>query len=258
MQHKVLTIKYMFIIFGSLFLLLISGCASQKTKNQTTNNNDQLEPINRISFGLNETLDEYILHPIATGYAKYTPEIYKTAITNFFDNLETPNIITNSFLQGDFQNGFSSTSRFLVNSTIGIAGLLDPATCMGIKKHYTDVGQTLAKLGISRGSYLQVPISGANTVRNSPNIATSILLDPTTYLNSTVLLPLTTLKIINARSNILPATNIRDEAAIDLYNFTREVYLQKRIKFIEGVDEPMQRYEDIFDIAPDDSILSLE
>ena len=257
MQKKTLTSPYVSIIFAALLLLFISGCASQKTKNpQVAHNNDRLEPINRKAFSFNEKLDEHIMRPIATGYAKYTPKIYQIGITNFFDNLRTPNIIANSLLQGDFKHGFSSTSRFLVNSTIGIAGFLDPATAMGIEKYDTDVGQTLAKFGISQGSYLQIPLQGPNTVRNSPNIITNMILNPLSYLNSTVLLPLTVLNAINTRSNFLSATNIRDSAAIDSYSFTREAYLQQRKKLTgEQSDEPIERYEDIF---YDDGILSIE
>ncbi|MEE9574512.1 MAG: VacJ family lipoprotein, partial [Gammaproteobacteria bacterium] len=164
------------IVIALFFVSLASGCASTQTKDAEANN-DKLEPVNRVSFNLNETLDEYILKPIAEPYAKYTPEIYRSGITNFFNNLTYLNVVLHSFLQGKFGQGFSGITRFVVNSTIGIGGLNDIATPMGLAKHNEDFGQTMATWGVGQGSYLVVPLNGPNTVRNAPDMVTSTLLN---------------------------------------------------------------------------------
>lgn len=234
----------------------LSGCASSQSKEEYSN--DDLEEINRISFSFNEVLDEYVLEPIAKKYAEYTPIIYQQGITNFFDNLQHPNSAINSFLQGNVDHAFSSTSRFMVNSTAGVGGLIDVATRLNIPKYHQDLGQTLAHWGVHQGSYLHIPLLGPNTVRNSPNIVSSIMLDPVTYLTGGISIPLNVLKKINQRAGLIGAKNIRDEAAIDPYNFTREFYLQQRAKLLnDETHSELEDYEDIFDSTPE-SILRIE
>lgn len=260
-MNKTMNIRLLRIIITLFIIIIGSGCASTQIK-ESAENNDQLEPINRVSFNFNETLDQYILKPIAEPYAKYTPEIYRSGITNFFDNLTYLNVVLNSFLQGKFGQAFSDATRFIVNSTIGFAGLNDIATPMGLEKHNEDLGQTLAVWGIGQGSYLYIPLGGPNTIRNVPDIASSTLLNPFFYITSAVLFPVSALNIINTRANLLEATNIRDEAAIEPYTFTREAYLQKRKYLIYDGSPPVEGYDDIFDDfedgTSDSATLSIE
>jgi len=254
-------IRLLPIFLALLFISIAPGCASTQPKD-TFDNNDQLEPVNRVSFDFNETLDQYILKPIAEPYAKYTPEIYRAGITNFFDNLTYLNVVLNSFLQGKFVQGLSDATRFIVNSTLGIGGLNDIATPMGLEKHDEDLGQTLAVWGVDQVSYLYIPLIGPNTVRNSPDLVTSTFLNPFFYISSAILFPVSALNIINTRANLLEATNIRDEAAIEPYTFTREAYLQQRKYLIYDGNPPLEGYDDIFDDAEDGysdgAILSIE
>ena len=249
MQIKVLQ-RALPIIFALLLVSLGSGCASTQTKGAETNN-DTLEPVNRASFGLNETLDKYIIKPIAEPYAKYTPEIYRSGITNFFNNLSYLNVVLHSFLQGKFGQGFSGLTRFVVNSTLGIGGVDDIATPMGLPKHNEDFGQTLATWGVGQGSYLVIPLNGPNTVRNTPDMVTSTLLNPFFYISSAILWPVAALNLINTRANLLEATNLRDEAAIEPYTFTREAFLQQRQNLIYDGNPPIEGYDDIFDFEDD-------
>ena len=251
-MNKLMQIRILPIIIVLFFVSLASGCASTQTKGAEANN-DTLEPVNRVSFNLNETLDQYILKPIAEPYAKYTPEIYRSGITNFFDNLSYLNVVLHSFLQGKFGQGFSGITRFIVNSTLGIGGLNDIATPMGLPKHSEDFGQTLATWGLGQGSYLYIPLSGPNTVRNSLDLVTSTLLNPFFYISSAILFPVSALNIINTRANLLEATNLRDEAAIESYTFTREAYLQQRQYLIYDGNPPIEGYDDIFDDFEDGS-----
>jgi len=252
-MNKLIQIKVLPIIFALLLVSLASGCASTQTRGAEANN-DTLESVNRASFNLNEALDQYILKPIAEPYAKYTPEIYRSGITNFFDNLAYLNVVLNSFLQGKFLQGLSDVTRFVVNSTLGIGGLNDIATPMGLEKHYEDLGQTLATWGVGQGSYLYVPVMGPNTVRNAPDLVSSTLLHPLFYITGTILIPLAILGAINIRANLLDATDLRDEAAIEPYTFTREAYLQQRQNLIYDGNPPIEDYDDIFDFdnAEDD------
>lgn len=256
-MRKTRETRFLPIIFALLFVSIASGCASTQTKD-TANNNDQLEPFNRVSFNFNDTLDRYILKPIAEPYSKYTPEVYRRGITNFFDNLAYLNVVLNSFLQGKFGQALSDAARFIVNSTIGVAGLGDIATSMGLEKHDEDLGQTLATWGVGQGSYLYIPLDGPNTIRKAPDFASSTLLNPLFYVTSAILYPVSALNIINKRANLLEATNLRDEAAIEPYTFTREAYLQRRKHLIYDGNPPLEGYDDIFGDAEDGSALSIE
>ena len=229
-------------IFVLFMVAVASGCAT------TPAENDPLEPANRVSYSFNESLDRAILKPIAETYAEYTPELARDGITNFFDNLAYLNVVLNSFLQGKFDQGLSDATRFIFNSTIGLAGLVDVGTTIGLPAHEEDLGQTLATWGFGEGSYLYIPVGGPNTTRNLPNYASSYFLNPLTYVTGVILFPLTAVDVINKRANLLEATNIRDEAAVDPYTFTREAYLQKRQFLIYDGNPPVEGYDDIFDL----------
>ncbi|MFQ5659490.1 MAG: VacJ family lipoprotein [Gammaproteobacteria bacterium] len=247
--QKNLIIKLIFLVL----IGLLSGCASTQSRDNTVADPDPIEPVNRKSYAINDTLDVHILKPIAQKYADVTPKPVRTSVTNFFDNLAYLNVIINSFLQGKFKQGFSDTSRFLFNSTLGIGGLFDVATDMGYPKHNEDLGQTLATWGVGRGAYLVIPfIQGPDTVRNTPNLASSALLNPLTYVASVVLFPVYALDFVNTRANLLDATNIRDEAALDPYSFTREAYLQRREFLIHDGNPPAEGYDELFEEEPED------
>lgn len=235
------------------------GCASTTTRSTTGVDPDPLEPANRAFFTFNETLDQYLIEPLAEGYVNITPVPMRTAVTNFFDNLRYLNVILNSFLQGKFYQGFSDVGRFVVNSTLGVGGLFDVATDAGMPRHDEDLGQTLATWGAGQGAYLYLPVRGPNSVRDAPDLVSSYFLNPLTYVTGAVLFPVTALGIINTRANLLDETRIRDEAAIDSYSFTREAYIQRREYLIFDGNPPTEGYGDIFeDEAEDESVLIVE
>lgn len=240
-------------------MLALPGCASTPERSSSGVDPDPLEPANRAFFTFNETLDKYLIKPIAETYVDVTPRGARTAVTNFFDNLRYLNVIVNSFLQGKFSQGVSDVGRFVVNSTLGIGGLFDVATGYGLQRHDEDLGQTLAVWGAGQGAYLYLPIRGPNAVRDVPDVASSYFLNPLTYVTGAVLFPVTALGIINTRANLLDETRIRDEAAVDSYSFTREAYIQRREYLIFDGNPPSKGYEDIFDEESDDeSILIVE
>ena len=223
-------------------IALTTGCATTRIEGEV----DPIEPANRVFFNINETLDKHLLKPVAETYANITPRPVRTSITNFFDNLTYLNVVLNAFLQGKLDQGLSDTTRFLFNSTFGIAGLFDVATPMGLPEHEEDFGQTMAVWGVGEGAYLYLPLNGPNTISNTPDFVTSTLLNPLFYITSTILYPVSALNAINKRANLLEATNIRDEAAIDTYTFTREAYLQQRNYLNHDGNPPVTGYDDIF------------
>ena len=242
-------------------LLILTGCASTQTRKTAADiDPDPLESANRIFYNINETLDRNFLKPVAQVYADHMPVFMRMGVTNFFANLSYGNVILNSFLQGNVNDGMSDTMRFVLNSTLGIGGLVDVATDIGFVAHKEDFGQTLARWGFARGAYLYIPIvQGPNSVRDVPDMATKQLLNPLTYITSIYLLPVTALNLINTRANLLDETNIRDEAALDPYAFTREAYLQQREFLIYDGQPPAEGYDTLFDEYDDgDSELIIE
>lgn len=240
-------IRFPLVIFKVLCIsLMASGCAFNNIKDDSSHS-DRFEPFNSASFNFNEMADKYLLKPVATSYAKYVPDVSRLGVSNFFDNLLYLNVTVNSLLQGEFTQGSNDLLRFTFNSTLGIAGLIDVATAMGLEKHNEDTGQTLAQWGIPQGAYLYFPFLGPNTTRNSTNIATRILLNPITYLSGAFIFPATAFNIINIRANSLNKKEIIDELSIDPYIFTRELYLQQRNYLTHGStsteDFPVEDYD---------------
>ena len=135
---------------------LLTGCATTETIDGEINP-DPYEDTNRSMYRFNDYLDRNIMTPIAENYVKATPEPVRNSITNFFDNLEYLNVILHSFLQGKLGQALSDVTRFVVNSSIGLGGLFDVATDMGLEEHDEDLGQTLAVWGMDQGAYLYLP-----------------------------------------------------------------------------------------------------
>lgn len=228
-----------------LLMLGAAGCATTQTTEGAATP-DSLEPFNRASYSINDTLDIAILKPVAETYEKATPQLVRTAVTNFFDNLNYLNVILNVFLQGKFDQGMADTLRFVYNSTAGLGGLVDVSTAIDMPAHEEDFGQTLAVWGVTQGAYVYLPLEGPHTVSTLPDIAISYFLNPLTYVTGPLLIPLAAINVINKRANLLEATNIRDEAAVDPYIFTREAYLQRRKYLIYDGNPPPEGYDDIF------------
>lgn len=233
-------------------MLLSVGCATTQNADGV-GDDDPIEPANRVFFNINETLDKHLLKPVAETYVDITPVPVRTGITNFFNNLTYLNVILNDFLQGKFEQGVNDSLRFIFNSTLGIGGLFDVAgNDMGLVANDEDFGQTLAVWGFDKGSYLYIPLFGPNTVRDSTDFVPSTLLNPFFYVTSAVLFPVNAINAINTRANLLEASNIRDEAAIDPYSFTREAHLQQREFLIYDGNPPVSGYDDIFGDAGDE------
>ncbi len=206
--------------------VLLGGCAStaKPIAQSDTNNVDPYENFNRTMFKFNDHLDDYIAKPISDTYLWVTPGFLKSGVTNFFSNLKDINVVLNDHLQGKFGQGFEDTGRFLTNSTVGMLGLIDVASELGLKKHEEDFGQTLAVWGVPQGAYLVLPILGPTTTRGVPGGIFDVAANPTSYVG----MPVNLVAMLNTRANAEGALKFIDEAAIDPYVFTREAFLQNQ------------------------------
>jgi phospholipid-binding lipoprotein MlaA len=187
--------------------------------------NDPLEKVNRTFFNINEKVDEVALKPIALTYSK-TPDPIKNGITNFFRNLKEIDNTLNQVLQGKPKYAVNDLSRFLINSTLGIGGFLDPASSMGLERHDEDFGQTLGLWGVSPGPYLMVPFLGPSSTRDLLSRPISSFLEVTFHMDdSNVRLSLSALDAIETRERLLEVESLLSG---DKYNFVRDSYSQSR------------------------------
>lgn len=189
------------------------------------NVNDPFENINRTFFNINEKVDNVALKPIALTYSK-TPEPVKHGITNFFRNLKEIDNTLNQVLQGKPKYAINDFSRFIINSTIGIGGILDPASSMGLERHDEDFGQTLGLWGVSPGPYLMIPFLGPTTTRDLLSRPISSFLEVTFHMDdSNVRISLSALDAIETRERLLDVESLLSG---DKYNFVRDSYSQSR------------------------------
>ena len=234
MKHKV--VKKL-----SLLTLLLIGFISIST-NGYTSENDPLEPMNRVIFGFNEVVDDNILEPVAKGYRYVTPDPVERSVSNFFNNLGEINTIINSALQLKLDKTITSSSRLAINSTVGVLGLFDVATSLGIQREREDFGQTLGFYGISSGPYLVLPFFGPSSFRDAPGFYADVMMEKSispvyTELHHEERQAIQATNVIDTRANLLKATKILDTAAKDKYIFLRESYLQRRAKLVtDGKD----------------------
>jgi phospholipid-binding lipoprotein MlaA len=144
---------------------------------------DPLQPMNRVIFAFNDTIDRYALRPAAKAYKDYMPQPVQTGVHNFFENLREPRNAVSNTLQGKFSEAVSDTGRFLVNSTLGLAGTFDPASRMGLEKSDEDLGQVLGAWGVPSGPFLMLPIFGPSSLRDAPAQYADGLIWPPNYMN---------------------------------------------------------------------------
>lgn len=230
----------------------LAGCASNGASNDA---GDPYENVNRKVYNFNDTLDKNIMEPVAKKYADYTPDPVRNSVTNFFQNTGSLNTIANDLLQGKLKQTAQDSGRFIVNSTVGIGGLFDPATSMGLKQHNEDLGQTFGTWGANEGAYLMLPLMGPSSVRDVSSPVMDLLLNPLTYLATVVTLPAGVVSTINTRANLLDATRIRDQAALDPYTFVREAWRQQRTYDIYDGNPPGDGYEDYIEGQGDAAVL---
>ena len=213
-----------FLTFITICLItLMTGCT-------TVENKDPLEGINRGVYKFNDVSDKALFKPIAGAYKAVMPTPVQSGVNNFFANLKTFVTSINQVLQFKFSKAAESAGRFVINSTIGIAGLFDVASKQGIPQYKEDFGQTLGYWGVGNGAYLMLPILGPSTLRDTVGLVTeTYTVDPLMYIDDVAVRnSLVATKFIDARAQLLPGSDLLDEAALDPYAFMRDAYLQRR------------------------------
>lgn len=234
------------LILVLLFTVTATGCASNAAAPEDRDPADPWEPMNRSLYEINDTLDRSMFKPVAKGYRKVLPVFVRTGISNFYDNLRTPGIMLNNFLQGKGQDGLSDLARLSINTTLGIGGLVDIAGRMGLDEHDEDFGQTLATWGVGNGPYVMLPFFGPSTLRDALAMPVDFFLDPLFhYRNSSIRDKLWFLEAIDLRSRLLSAERVL-EKSFDPYITIRQSYLQNRRFDIYDGDPPEDDFYDEF------------
>ena len=242
-------------IISCILILIVKTSFSDEIKNEGIETNpsdfntseyeqqvyDPLEPLNRAIFKFNNVADRIVLEPVAKGYRKL-PSPVQSGVGNFFSNLRLPLVIVNQFLQGQFGNAASSTGRLLVNTTIGIGGLIDVADNFGLEEMEEDFGQTLATWGMPSGPYIVLPIFGPSNLRDTAGRFISASTDPVNiYLmdegEGDIIIYKTAGNAVEQRARIIDEVNTLRENSVDYYAAVRSSYNQNRKAQISDRDD---------------------
>lgn len=191
---------------------------------------DPLEPVNRVFFHFNDKLYFWVLKPVATGYKAVLPQEFRMGARNFFSNLTTPVRLVNCLLQAKLKAGGNETVRFVLNTTLGLGGFLDPAKKeLKIEKTEADFGQTLGVWGLGPSFYIHWPILGPSNLRDTFGFAGDILLDPRTYvLSDAISYVARPVETINQTSLTIGEYESLKKASLDPYIAVKDAYHQYR------------------------------
>ena len=209
---------------------------------------DPFEDLNRDIFIFNEKLDETLLKPAAIAYRKVTPQFARSGATNFFNNLEEIDTTINQVLQGEIKYAFNDAGRFVINTTIGLFGLIDVASKMGLERHEEDFGQTLGVWGFNSGPYIMIPFLGPSNPRDLLSRPISSFLSGTFAMeDDDVKITLVGIDALETRERLLDAETL---IIGDKYIFVKDAYVQSREYEINNGssedDEFLDDMEDIF------------
>jgi phospholipid-binding lipoprotein MlaA len=219
-----------------LFAASSAGCATGPGRDPR----DPLEPMNRTVYQFNDHFDRVLLKPAAIVYNTAVPPPVRGGVSNFFGNFRDVTTAVNNLLQAKFKWAASDVGRVLVNSTVGIFGMFDVASRIGLQKHSEDFGQTLAVWGTPDGPYLVLPLLGPSTARDSVGLIGDYYTDPEFFLFNDppgTYIVFTT-RIVSVRADLLETEQIFNAAAIDRYAFLRDAYLQRRHNLINDGQPP--------------------
>ena len=215
-----------------LCVLLAYGCAAAPPSKPDPR--DPWERMNRVTYRFNDRVDRAVTKPVARAYRRVTPQPVQAGVSNFLVNLSYPVVILNDLMQGQFKPFLNDTGRLLLNTTLGIGGVLDPATAAGLDKNDRDFGQTLGSWGARPGPYLVLPFMGPSDVRDTFGRAGDIFSDPRHYIdNDLVGYGLFALGVVDTRAHLLDLEGVIG-SAYDPYAFVRNAYLQKREFKVSG------------------------
>lgn len=211
--------------FAVVALLALHGCATVTNPDPR----DPMESFNRTMFGFNESVDSAVLKPVAKGYRAITPDWLRKGVGNFFNNLEDMWSVVNNALQGRGQDFSDSVGRVMVNTTIGLLGVVDVASDLNIDRRTADFGQTLGRWGVPPGPYVVLPIMGPRTLREVAALPVDVAGEPLYNIgdqDAHTWLPV--LDVVDLRAKYLNAGDVLEGAALDSYSFRRDAYLQRQ------------------------------
>jgi len=218
-----------------LLSVLLAGCASGPNADPR----DPLEPLNRGVYRFNNVLDDAVLKPVASAYRDVTPVRVRQGVGNFFGNLEDVWSLVNNVLQFKGESAMDSLKRVGVNTVLGWGGIFDVATEMDIEKHTRDFGHTLGYWGVGSGPYLVLPFLGSSTLRDTVALPVDWKGDLVFQVsNIPTRNTATALRLVDRRSDLLKASTMLQEAALDEYTFIREAFLQRRRSVIYDGNPP--------------------
>ncbi|WP_244826383.1 MULTISPECIES: VacJ family lipoprotein [unclassified Caballeronia] len=210
---------------------MFGGCATVTTPTK----GDPFESYNRTMFTINDKVDQYAFKPVAQAYVWAVPEPVRNSVTNFFSNIGDVYIAANNLLQLRIADGVSDIMRVAINTVFGVGGLFDVATVAKLPKHSGDFGLTLGHYGVPPGPYVVLPLLGPSTVRDTGGLAVDYFGNPLSYVQpDSVSWALYGVNLVNTRANLLDASDILSDAALDKYSFVRNAYLQRRQYLITG------------------------
>ena len=241
------TLSLALVVMASALLTACAGNQPAAEKSERAEY-DPWEPLNRRVYNFNVAIDKVSVKPLAKGYKAITPRFMRRGVTNFFDNLTTPRSSVNNFLQGKPKRGFTELGRFVVNSTVGLGGLINITDINGTERHDETFSQTFAVWGVPEGPYVMLPIFGPHSLLDAASLPfdfyTNLL---ERYENTSVRSKLNVLLIIDARQRLLAADRFLDDSK-DPYITFREAYLQNReYEIYDGEPPDEEDYYEFFD-----------
>ena len=210
--------------------VLLGACSTPSPESLAQN--DPWERTNRDIFDFNLAMDRAILRPVARGYRDVVPEFARDGVHNFLTNLNSPVILANDVLQGETDKAGNTLGRIVINTTVGVGGLIDVASKWGLPYRENDFGITLGKGGAAEGSYLMLPFAGPKPPRDLLGTAVDVAFDPFTYAifpgDNTLMIVRVGMGILDARTSQLDAVETIERSSIDFYATTRNLYRQSR------------------------------
>lgn len=233
--------------------LLLSGCAT--TQQTAPSPRDPFERMNRGVYRFNDTLDRAFLAPVAKGYRAAVPSFARRGIGNALSNLSYTTTLVNNVLQLKPGRAMEDLTRLIVNTIVGVGGLWDPASKMGIPRNDEDFGQTLGRWGVPSGPYVMLPFFGPSTVRDTPGVAVDLFTDGSHYIEEDkVRYSVFAIEVVDRRVALLPLDETL-AGTYDPYAFIRNAYLQRRDYLVKDgavEEEPLEDPEELEDLELDD------
>jgi phospholipid-binding lipoprotein MlaA len=237
------------LLLAAGWLALLTGCATTSAPPAAPMSRaekiDPWERWNRRVYRFNDKVDEAVLKPVATTYTKVVPGPVRRGVNNFFGNVSDVWSAVNNMLQGKVSNGLQDLVRVGTNTLFGLGGVLDVASEFGADRQGEDLGQTLGKWGMAPGPYVVWPVIGPSTLRDSIALPLDVQVSPALAMSSNAAKVATAgLQAVNQRANLLGATGMLNDIALDKYTFVRDAYLQRRRNLVYDGDPPEEKEPD--------------